>query len=153
MMNKRLFALILTGGLLGFSLPIFAVQKLGHLPDPPINCKQFLLAPIVVDQIREEALGLPESAQYSVNYHADKDYCDLTVSDKEAQKVYRFTSKSTNNFDFDPDNRTFELSLYSRDTMNCSNTVEATYEDATRSFIDAAYDFPVLDGGCPTESK
>ncbi|HCU05223.1 MAG: hypothetical protein A2X77_05920 [Gammaproteobacteria bacterium GWE2_42_36] len=148
-MNKQVLALILTGSLLGGSISAFAATPTTvTLPDPPMNCKQFLLAPVVVDQIREEALGLPESAQYRVMYHADKDYCDLTVSDKENKKTYHFTSESANNFEFDPNDRTFELLLYKTDQLSCENTIEATYEDSTKSFVDAAYDFPLTEGGC-----
>lgn len=130
---------------LGLMLPlvVWADQNKG-ISDPNVNCKEFLMSSVVVDQIKEEALQMPSTAMYDVVYHPDKDYCELTVKDKNSGKTYAFTSKNAGNFDFDDEQRIFALALYSKDKPACKNVIEADYEDVTGSFIDADYNFPCV---------
>ena len=138
---------LVIAGLL-FPMVLFAQKSVQPLTDPDVNCKEFLMSPVVMDQVKQEALHMPDTALYEVIYHQDKDYCDLTVKDRQSGKTYEFTSKNADNFEFDSQQRIFELKLYPKDNLNCENTVAGDYEDVTASFIDADYDFPYVTGQC-----
>lgn len=137
---------------LGLILPmtLFAEQPINpqKLPDPNVNCKDFLMSSVVMNQIKTEAFNMPKTAIYDVRYYPDKDYCELTIKNNKTGETYLLSSKNADNFEFDSQQRIFLLKLFSQNKPECENVVEANYADTTGAFVDAGYDFPILTGEC-----
>jgi hypothetical protein len=111
--------------------------------DPKMTVEEFLLNPIVRDQIQDEALGLSDDAQYEVKCVAAKDICELNVQDGE--KVFHFTVKPSKDFEFDAMHRIFGLFLHKPGNPK-PDFIEAQYNDEASAIIDAEYKFPTEEG-------